>query len=78
MIIWDALGANQHKHHGVSQLHPLDDYVLGVPVWSANGHTHGTVYVRTYTWYDEKQCKKTMGIILPPNGGQNIVHGSGQ
>ncbi len=25
MIIWAALGADQRKCHGVSQLHPLDD-----------------------------------------------------
>jgi hypothetical protein len=25
MIIWDALGANQQKYHGVSQLHHVYD-----------------------------------------------------
>jgi hypothetical protein len=47
MIICAALGANRRKYHGVSQLHPLDDYVLGVPALLANGHAHGILYVRT-------------------------------
>ncbi len=44
MIICAALGANWCKYHNVSQLHPLDDYVLGVPALLANGHAHGTLY----------------------------------
>ncbi len=38
----------------------------------ANGHTRGTVHVRTYvqTQYDEKRHEKRIGTILPPNGGQ--------
>ncbi len=41
----------------------------------ANGHTHGTVYTRTYvrTQYDEKWHGKMIGTILPPNGGQDFV-----
>ena len=72
MIIWAALEANRQKYHGVSQLHPLDDWVLVVSALLANGHTHGTVYVCTYvqTQYDEKWCEKTIGTILPPNGGR--------
>ncbi len=79
MIIWAALGVNQLKYHSVSQLHPLDDQVLGVPALSANRHTRGIVYVRAYvrTQYDEKWRKITIGTILPLNCGQNIVHGSG-
>ncbi len=81
MILWAALGANQWKYHGVSQLHPLDDLVLRVSTLLATGHTRGAVYVCTYmqTQYDEKWSKKMIGTILPPNGGQNIiVHGSGR
>ncbi len=47
MIICAALGANRRKYHGVSQLHPLDDWVLGVPALLANGHAQGILYVRT-------------------------------
>ncbi len=45
-----------------------------------DGHTRGTIYVRTYvqTQYDEKQHEKTIGTILPPNIGWNIFHGSGR
>ncbi len=59
MIIWAALGANWWKYHGVSQLHPLDDKVLGVPAFPANGHAHGTVYVCTYvqTQYTRKNTR---------------------
>jgi hypothetical protein len=58
MIIWAALGANWLKY--VSQVRPLDDWVLGVPAFLANGHARGTVYVRTYvqTQYDKKKHKK--------------------
>ncbi len=66
--------------NGVSQLHPFDDQVFGVPALLANGHTHGTVYVCAHvqTQYDEKRRKKTIGTILPPNGGQNIIHDFGR
>jgi hypothetical protein len=64
----------------VSQLHPLDDEVLRVPALLAKGHTCGNVYVPTdvQTQYDETRREKTIGTILPPNGGQDFVHGSGR
>ncbi len=59
MIIWAASRANHQKYHGLSQLHPLDNEALGVPTLLANGHTHGTIYVRTYlqTQYDGKPLR---------------------
>ena len=41
----------------------------------ADGHTRGTIYVRSYvqTQYDEKRRKKTIGTILPQNSGQKIL-----
>ncbi len=64
MSICAALVANRQKYHTVSQLHPLDDWFLGVSACLANGHTCGTVYVPTYvqTQYYERRCKKTIGV----------------
>jgi hypothetical protein len=80
MIIWAALEAIRQKYHDVGQLHPLYDYVLGVPALLANGHTRDTVYVRRYVQaqYDEKWHDKMIGTILPPNSEQNIIHSSGR
>ncbi len=38
----------------------------------------GTLHLRTYVriQYNEKRLKKAICTILPPNGGQNIVHSS--
>jgi hypothetical protein len=47
MIIYAALGENQRQYLDVSQLHPLDDSLLGVPALSANRHAHGILYVHT-------------------------------
>jgi hypothetical protein len=45
-----------------------------------NGHARGIVYICTYvrTQYDEKRREKRLCTILPPNGGLDIVQGSGQ
>ncbi len=47
MIICAALGVDRRQYHSVSQLHPLDEQVLGVPALLANGHAHGMLYVCT-------------------------------
>ncbi len=80
MIICMALGANWQKYQGVTQLHPLDDKVLGVPLFLANRYARGSVNVCTYvqTEYDKKKHEKRSVPISPPNSGQDIFHGSGQ